>query len=136
MIGKQERKMGLHGSSTVEVIFDQCVIPETQLLGKEGEGFQIAMANLNIGRIGIATQALGIGEAALEHVMKQFEAQGVNDQEIVFKLENIATEIEAAKLLTYHAASLIEQGKSSRKEVSMAKMYASKTAVRTTIEAI
>lgn len=136
VIGKQERKMGLHGSSTVEVIFDQCVVPETQLLGKEGEGFQIAMANLNIGRIGIAAQALGIGEAALEHVMKQFEAQGVNDQEIVFKLENIATEIEAAKLLTYHAASLIEQGKSSRKEVSMAKMYASKTAVRTSIEAI
>lgn len=137
VIGKQERKMGLHGSSTVEVIFDQCAIPETQLLGKEGEGFQIAMANLNIGRIGIAAQALGIGEAALEHSCLYHAQQGQHDnQGMTFKLANMATEIEAAKLLTYHAASLIEQGRSCRKEVSMAKMYASKTAIRVATEAL
>src|SRR5690625_3278827 len=60
VIGKKEKKMGLHGSSTVQLNFDQCVVPRTQLLGKEGEGFKIAMSNLNVGRIGIAAQALGI----------------------------------------------------------------------------
>lgn len=137
VIGKQERKMGLHGSSTVEIIFDRCAIPEAQLLGKEGEGFQIAMANLNVGRIGIAAQALGIGEAALEHARLYHNRQGeLDDQEVTFKLAKMATEVEAAKLLTYHAASLIERQQPCRKEVSMAKMYASKTAVNTAVEAI
>ena len=142
VIGKQERKMGLHGSNTVEVIFDQCVIPESQLLGHEGQGFQIAMANLNIGRLGIAAQALGIGEAALEYAttyvkdLGQMNEQITHDQGTIIKLAHMSTEVEAAKLLTYHAASKIEQDPSCRKEVSMAKMYASKIAVRTAVEAI
>lgn len=142
VIGKQEQKMGLHGSNTVEVIFDQCVVPETQLLGYEGQGFQIAMANLNVGRIGIAAQALGISEAAFDYALKYFnDAKQINNQILdnqgtLVKLANLAAEIEAAKLLTYHAASRIEQDQLCRKEVSMAKMYASKIAVRTTIGAI
>lgn len=141
-IGKQEKKMGLHGSKTTELIFDECRVPKEQLFGIEGEGFKIAMSNLNIGRIGIAAQALGIAEAALERAIsyakerKQFGKPIAHHQGISFKLADMATEVEAAKLLTYHAASLVEQNKPSIKEVSMAKMYASKTAVKTAIEAV
>lgn len=142
IIGKKERKMGLRGSSTVELIFDQCIVPKQQLFGGKGEGFKIAMANLNIGRIGIAAQALGIGEAALEHAVayakerEQFGRPIAQHQGISFKLADMATEVEAAKLLTYQAASLVEREQPCRKEVSMAKMYASKTAVRAAIEAV
>lgn len=142
VIGKKEKKMGLHGSSTVQLNFDQCVIPKTQLLGKEGEGFKIAMSNLNVGRIGIAAQALGIGDAALEHAVayakerEQFGKPIARNQGISFKLADMATEVEAAKLLTYNAASLMEAGITCVKEVSMAKMYASKTATKTAIEAV
>ncbi|MGM8364753.1 acyl-CoA dehydrogenase [Virgibacillus sp. W0181] len=141
-IGKEEKKMGLHGSSTAEIIFDNCQVPNTQLLGKEGEGFQVAMANLNAGRIGIAAQALGIAEGAMEYAItyakerEQFGKTIANHQGISFKLANMATEVEAAKLLTYRAAALIEQKASCRKEVSMAKMYASKVAMKTAIEAV
>src|SRR5690625_3152980 len=131
VIGKRERKMGLHGSNTVEVGFDQCVIPETQLLGREGQGFQIAMANLNVGRIGIAAQALGIGEASCDYAAKYVNDQKqMNHPIIISKLTQMTTEIEAAKLLTYHAAARIERNQLCRKEVSMAKMYASKIAVK------
>lgn len=142
VIGKKEKKMGLRGSSTVQLNFDQCVVPKEQLFGGEGEGFQLAMGNLNMGRIGIAAQALGIGEAALEHAVtyakerEQFGKPIAHNQGISFKLANMATEVEAAKLLTYQAASLFQQGLSCGKEVSMAKMYASKTAVNTAIEAV
>ena len=141
-IGKNEKKMGLRGSSTVELIFDQCIVPKQQLFGEKGHGFNIAMANLNIGRIGIAAQALGIGEAALEHAVayakerEQFGKPISQQQGLSFKLADMATEVEAAKLLTYQAASLVEQDLPCRKEVSMAKMYASKTAVRSSIEAV
>lgn len=141
-IGKQEKKMGLHGSQTTELIFNECRVPKEQLFGIEGEGFKIAMSNLNIGRIGIAAQALGIAEAALNHATtyakerKQFGKPIAHHQGVSFKLADMATEVEAAKLLTYHAASLVEQNKPSIKEVSMAKMYASKTAVKTAIEAV
>lgn len=142
IIGKKEKKMGLRGSNTVELTFDQCKIPKAQLLGKQGEGFKIAMAILNVGRIGIAAQALGIGEGALEHAIayakerKQFGKSIAVNQGISFKLADMATEVEAAKLLTYRAAALVEQGASCAKEVSMAKMYASKTAMRTAIETV
>ena len=142
IIGKKEKKMGLRGSNTVELTFDQCRISKSQLLGTQGKGFKIAMAILNVGRIGIAAQALGIGEGALEHAIayakerKQFGKSIAANQGISFKLADMATEVEAAKLLTYQAAALVEQGASCAKEVSMAKMYASKTAMRTAIETV
>ncbi|MFD1361614.1 acyl-CoA dehydrogenase [Lentibacillus salinarum] len=142
VIGKSERKMGLHGSSTVQLNFDNCTVPKSQLLGEEGNGFKIAMANLNVGRIGIAAQALGIAEAALEHATayakerEQFGKPIAANQGIAFKLADMATEVEAAKLLVYQAAALVEQGSPSSKEASMAKMYASKTARKTAIEAV
>ncbi|MBD1221509.1 acyl-CoA dehydrogenase [Virgibacillus halodenitrificans] len=142
IIGKKEKKMGLHGSNTVALTFDNCVISKEQLLGEEGDGFKIAMANLNVGRIGIAAQALGIGEAALEHAVgyakerEQFGKPIAVNQGISFKLADMATSVEAAKLLVYQAAALVQRGIPCGKEASMAKMYASKTAVQTAIEAV
>ncbi|GGB34927.1 acyl-CoA dehydrogenase [Lentibacillus populi] len=142
VIGKKEKKMGLHGSNTVQLNFDQCIVPQEQLLGKEGDGFKIAMAILNHGRIGIAAQALGIAEAALAYATnyastrEQFGKPIAHNQGISFKLADMATEVEAAKLLTYHAASLVQQNSACSKEVSMAKMYAAKTARKTAIEAV
>lgn len=141
-IGKAERKMGLHGSNTVQLNFDQCKVPAKQLLGEEGEGFKIAMANLNVGRIGIAAQALGIAEAALEHATayakerEQFGKPIAANQGISFKLADMATAVEASRLLVYNAASLVDRGLPCGKEASMAKMYASKTAVSSAIEAV
>lgn len=142
IIGKKEKKMGLHGSSTVQLTFDSCVISKKQLLGKEGEGFKIAMANLNVGRIGIAAQALGIADASLEHAVsyakerEQFGKPIAHNQGISFKLADMATAVESARLLTYNAASLVQRGIPCSKEASMAKMFASKTAVKAAIEAV
>ncbi len=141
-IGKSEKKMGLHGSSTVSLNFDQCKVRKDQLLGKEGEGYKIAMANLNIGRIGIAAQALGIAEGALEHAVlyakdrEQFGKPISHNQGIAFKLADMATEVEAAKLLVYQAANLIQQNRACAKEVSMAKLFAAQTARKVAIEAV
>ncbi len=134
--------MGLHGSNTVEISFDNCKVPKEQLLGEEGQGFKIAMSNLNVGRIGIAAQALGIAEAALEHAVEyakereQFGKPISHQQGLSFKLADMATSVEAAKVLTYQAASLVQKGLPCGKEASMAKMYATKTAVQTAIEAV
>lgn len=142
VIGKKERKMGLRGSPTVELIFDQCRVHESQLLGKEGDGFSIAMSNLNVGRIGIAAQALGIAQAALEHSVnyakerEQFGKPIAHQQGVSFKLADMATEVEASRLLIYNAASLVEKEIDCIKEVSMAKMFASKTAMKAAIEAV
>lgn len=142
IIGKNEKKMGLHGSRTVQLTFDQMKVPAHNLLGNEGEGFKIAMANLDVGRIGIAAQSLGIAEAALEEATryaaerKQFGKTLATNQGISFKLADMATTIEAAKLLVYKAANLRATGKPCQKEASMAKLFASKTAVDVTTEAI
>src|SRR5699024_201424 len=96
-----------------EITFDQCRVSKKQMLGNEGDGYKIAMANLNVGRIGIAAQALGIGEAALEESINyakeryQFGKPIAHQQGLSFKLADMATQIEAAKLLTYHAASFV-----------------------------
>jgi len=141
-IGKKEKKMGLHGSSTVELIFDQAKVPASQLLGVEGQGFEIAMANLDVGRIGISAQALGIAEAALEHSLayakerKQFGRPISAFQGISFKLADMATQIEAARLMVYRAATLRAQGIKCGREASMAKRLASDTAMQVTTEAI
>lgn len=142
IIGKNEHKMGLHGSSTVQLTFDNMKVPAANLLGKENEGFKIAMANLNAGRIGIAAQALGIAEAAMEASIQyaseriQFGKPIAVNQGIGFKLADMATQVEAAKLLVYRAAHLYSLGLLCGKEASMAKLFASKTAVRVTTEAI
>lgn len=142
IIGKDERKMGLHGSSTVQVTFEDMKVPAANLLGKEGVGFKIAMANLDAGRIGIAAQALGIAEGAMEHAVRyaksreQFGKPIAEQQGIGFKLAEMATGIEASRLLVYRAAYLRSQGLNCGKEAAMAKLFASRTAVEVAIEAV
>lgn len=115
-VGKKEKKMGLHGSSTTELIFDNARVPAENLLGEEGDGFTIAMANLDVGRIGIAAQALGIAEAAFAYATqyakerKQFGRPIIEQQAIAFKLADMATMAEAARLLVYRAADLRSKG--------------------------
>ena len=142
VIGKDEQKMGLHGSRTVQLTFEDMKVPSENLLGEEGQGFKIALGNLDVGRIGIAAQALGIAEAALEAATdyakerRQFGKPIASHQGVGFKLADMATAVEAAKLLIYRAAQLRQHGKKCGKEASMAKLFASKTAVDVTIEAI
>ncbi len=142
LIGKDEKKMGLGGSRTVQLTFDQMKVPEENLLGIEGDGFKIALSNLNMGRIGIAAQALGIAEAALEArlLMQKKESslgsQSLNNKAIAFKLADMATAVESAKLLTYRAAYLCSTKEPCDKEASMAKYFASKTATEVSTEAI
>ncbi|WP_438314926.1 acyl-CoA dehydrogenase [Sporosarcina sp. FA9] len=142
IIGKDERKMGLHGSRTVELIFDNMKVPAKNLLGEEGGGFKIAMANLDVGRIGIAAQALGIAEASLEAATAyakqrvQFGKPISEQQGIGFKLADMATAVEASRLLVYRAAQLRSEGLPCGKEASMAKLFASKAAVDGSIEAV
>ncbi|WP_174734753.1 acyl-CoA dehydrogenase [Mesobacillus harenae] len=141
-VGKDERKMGLHGSRTVQLTFEDMRVPAENLLGKENEGFKVALANLDVGRIGIAAQALGIAEAALEVATayakerRQFGKPIAAQQGIGFKLADMATAVEASKLLIYRAAELRAKGERCGKEASMAKLYASKTAVDVATEAI
>ena len=142
VIGKDEKKMGLHGSRTVQLSFEDMRVPAENLLGQEGDGFKIAMANLDSGRIGIAAQSLGIAEAALEHATNyakeriQFGKPIAEQQGIAFKLADMATNVEAAKLLVYRAAFLRANGMPCGKEASMAKLFASKTAMENAIEAV
>lgn len=142
VIGKDEHKMGLHGSRTVQLTFEDMRVPKENLLGEEGQGFKIAMSNLDVGRIGIAAQALGIAEAAYEAAVNyakervQFGRPIATQQGVGFKLADMATNIEAAKLLIYRAAELRANGQNCGKEASMAKLFASKTAVEVTTEAI
>ncbi|MET3726626.1 alkylation response protein AidB-like acyl-CoA dehydrogenase [Fictibacillus halophilus] len=141
-VGKKEKKMGLNGSNTCEIIFEDARVPAENLLGNEGEGFKIAMSNLDAGRIGIAAQSLGIAEAALEFATnyakerKQFGKPIGANQGLGFKLADMATEVEAAKLLTYRAADLKTNNLSCGKEASMAKLFASETAMKSAIEAV
>lgn len=140
--GKKEHKMGIRASQTMELIFQDVKVPKENLLGKEGEGFKIAMSTLDGGRIGIAAQALGIAQAALDHAVKyakervQFGKPIASNQAIAFMLADMATEIDAARLLTYRAAYAKDQGRPFSKEASMAKMYASDVAMRVTTDAV
>lgn len=142
IVGKDEDKMGLHGSRTVQLTFDQMRIPASNLLGEEGQGFTIAMANLDVGRIGIAAQSLGIADACVKAATQyakervQFGKPIADLQGVGFKLADMATKAEAAKLLVYRAASLRSLGLPCGKEASMAKYYASQTAMDNAIEAI
>lgn len=142
VIGKDEHKMGLHGSKTVQLTFEDAKVPAENLLGAEGEGFKIAMANLDVGRIGIAAQSLGIAEAAVQAATNyakervQFGKPIAAQQGVSFKLADMATAVEGARLLTYRAANLRALGKPCGKEASMAKLFASQTAMSVAIEAV
>lgn len=142
IVGKNEKKMGLHGSKTVQLTFENMKVPAENLLGVENEGFKIAIANLNAGRIGISAQSLGIAEAALNAATNyakeriQFGKPIVSNQGVSFKLADMATAVEAAKLLTFKAANLHSLGLPCGKEASMAKLFASRTAVQVATEAV
>lgn len=141
-IGAIEKKMGLNADVTTELIFEDCRIPASQLLGKEGEGFKIAMSLLDGGRIGIGAQGLGIAQAAFDEALKyaqfreQFNQPIFNFQAISFKLADMATQIEAARLLVYQAAFRKENGLPNGKQASMAKMFATDTAMAVATEAV
>ncbi len=140
--GKKEKKLGIRSSPTTELIFENCRIPKENLLGQEGEGFKIAMMTLDGGRNGIAAQALGIAQGALDESVnyakerEQFGKPIAKLQGISFKLADMATEIEAARLLTYQAAYLESEGEPYAKASAMAKLYAGDAAMRITVEAV
>ncbi|MDZ7861080.1 MAG: acyl-CoA dehydrogenase family protein [Candidatus Krumholzibacteriota bacterium] len=133
-IGKVEKKMGLKASSTVELVFEDCVVPASNLLSEEGRGMEIALSALDGGRIGIASQSLGIGQAAFEEAIKfagarkQFGKRIIDLQPTKWKLAEIATKLEAARLLVYSASKRRDAGDASTKQVSMAKLFATRAA--------
>jgi alkylation response protein AidB-like acyl-CoA dehydrogenase len=139
---KKENKLGLRASETASVVFEDCYVPDENRLGTEGEGFLQAMQVLDGGRISIAALALGIAQGAYESAVRyarereQFGKPISEFQAIQFKLADMATQIEAARLLMYRAAYLKDQGKRVTKESSMAKLYASEMSVRVCEEAI
>ncbi|MCX7878655.1 MAG: acyl-CoA dehydrogenase [Ignavibacteria bacterium] len=141
-VGKKENKLGMRSSDTCELIFDNCKVPAENLIGNEGDGYKQCMQILDGGRISIAALAVGIAQAAFEHSVKyakqrkQFGKTLSEFQAIQFKLADMATEIEAARLLTYKAAKLKDEGKDFKFAASMAKYYASEIATRATNEAI
>ncbi|MFZ0629843.1 MAG: acyl-CoA dehydrogenase family protein [Acidobacteriaceae bacterium] len=140
--GKKENKLGLRASDTSELIFEDCALPADALLGKEGEGFVDAMRTLDGGRISIAALSLGIGRGALDASVKyvkqrrQFGKAIAEFQGIQWKLADMATELDAARLLTLRAAVLKDAGKRVTQESAMAKLYASEVAVKICNEAV
>ena len=141
-VARVEEKLGQRASDTAQIVFENCRVPAANLLGREGEGYRIALSNLEAGRIGIAAQAVGMARAALDAAL-QFARERVafgkaiaEHQAINFKLADMATEIEAARQLVWHAAALRDAGKPCLKEASMAKLFASEMAERVCSEAI
>ena len=134
-VGKEEHKMGIRGSNTCELVFTDMRVPAANLMGGEGQGFKIALTMLDAGRIGVAAQAVGIAQAALDASAKyskerqQFGKPICEFQAIQWMLADMATRIEAARLLTYNAALKKQSGQRYSKEASMAKLFASETAV-------
>lgn len=140
--GKKEQKLGIRSSPTMEIIFDNCLIPEENLLGEEGEGFKVAMKTLDGGRIGIASQAVGIAQGALEQAVnyakerKQFDKPIAAFQGISFQLADMATQIEASRLMVYNAAYRASAGLSYSQASAMAKLMASETAMKVSTQAV
>ncbi len=142
IMGKKEEKMGLHGSATVELIFEDAMVPADCILGEEGEGFRIAMSLLDGGRIGIAAQGLGIASAALEYARdftmqrKQFGKKIIEFQSVAFSLADLFTRLEAARLLVYRAAWLKSNNEHCTREASMAKIMATDLAMDASTRAV
>ncbi|MFD1735138.1 acyl-CoA dehydrogenase [Bacillus salitolerans] len=141
-VGKKEAKLGIRSSPTTEIIFEDCRVPVENVLGEEGMGFKIAMMTLDGGRNGIAAQAVGIAQGALDAAVdyakerKQFGKAIIDQQGIGFKLADMATSVEAARLLTYQAAWLESEGLPYGKESAMSKLFAGDAAMRVTTEAV
>ena len=134
--------MGIRSSPTMELVFENCRIPGDNLLGQEGQGFKVAMKTLDGGRIGIAAQALGIAQGALDAALaytkdrEQFNKSIATFQGVSFQLADMATQIEAARLLIYNAAYRASAGLSYSQESAMAKLFASETAMRVTTQSV
>ncbi|HJV17068.1 MAG TPA: acyl-CoA dehydrogenase [Bacillales bacterium] len=141
-VGKKEKKLGIRSSPTTEIIFEDCIVPVENRLGAEGEGFKIAMMTLDGGRNGIAAQAVGIAQGALDAAVDyakerhQFGKPISAQQGISFKLADMATSVEASRLLTYQAAWLESNGLPYGKESAMSKLFAGDTAMKVTTEAV
>ncbi|PFF37952.1 acyl-CoA dehydrogenase [Bacillus thuringiensis] len=141
-VGKKESKLGIRSSPTTEIMFENCHIPVENLLGEEGQGFKVAMQTLDGGRNGIAAQAVGIAQGALDASVEyarerhQFGKPIAAQQGIGFKLADMATDVEAARLLTYQAAWLESEGLPYGKESAMSKVFAGDTAMKVTTEAV
>ena len=141
-IGRHEEKMGLHGSPTAEIVFQDCIVPEENLLGQLGKGFKIAMQTLDGGRIGIAAQALGIAEGAMEEAIAytkgrvQFGRPISKFQNTQFLFADMEVAVSAARLLTYQAAFNKTVGLPYTKEAAIAKLFASETAMKITTKAV
>jgi alkylation response protein AidB-like acyl-CoA dehydrogenase len=141
-VAKKENKLGMRASDTAALVFDDCFVPGANLIGEAGQGFVQAMKVLDGGRISIAALAVGIAQGAFEAALRyakertQFGRPIAEFQAIQFKLADMATQIDAARLLTYRAAALKSQGKTTTRESSMAKLYASEIAVRVAEESV
>jgi len=141
-VGKHERKLGIRASSTTELVFEDCFVPEENRLGDEGRGFRIALETIDASRIGIAAQAVGIAQAAFEKSLayaqerQQFGQPIASFQAIQWMLADMATQIDAARLLTHRAAYFKDQGLSFIKEASMAKVFAAEAAMWVTTKAV
>ena len=142
IVSRIEEKMGQHCSDTATIVLENCRIPVDHLLGAEGEGYKIALSNLESGRIGIAAQSVGMARAALDAAVeyandrKAFGVEIVQHQAVAFRLADMATQIEAARQLIFHAATLKDAGLPCLKEASMAKLFASTMAERVCSDAI
>ncbi len=141
-VARIEDKLGQHASDTCQIILEDLRVPASNLLGAEGEGLKIALANLEGGRLGIAAQSVGMAQAALDHAIayaqdrKQFGKAIIEHQAVAFRLADMATRIEAARQMVLHVASLRDAGQPCLKEASMAKLLASETAERVCSDAI
>jgi short-chain 2-methylacyl-CoA dehydrogenase len=141
-VGKKEDKLGIRASSTCELVLEGCRVPRENLLGEVGKGYKIAIETLNEGRIGIGAQMVGVAQGSFEHGLKysqervQFGKPIAEFQAVQFQLAELATELEAARLLTYNAARLRDTGAPFVKEAAMAKLFASRTAEEVTSKVI
>jgi alkylation response protein AidB-like acyl-CoA dehydrogenase len=141
-VGKKENKLGIRASSTTELILEQCVVPEANVLGTVGQGYKIAIETLNEGRIGIGAQMIGIARGALEAATtyvkerKQFGKAIAEFQGVQFQLAQLATDLEAARLMVYNAARLKDAGLPFQQQAAMAKLFSSQVADRTTSQCL
>lgn len=142
VVARIEEKMGQKASDTAQIIFDNCRVPATAMMGAEGDGYKIALSNLEAGRIGIAAQSVGMARAAFEAALKYAQEREtfgkpiIEHQAVSFRLADMATQLDAARLMVWRAATLKDAGKSCLKEASMAKIFASEAAEKICSDAI
>jgi alkylation response protein AidB-like acyl-CoA dehydrogenase len=135
-VGKKEDKLGIRASSTCELLFEECQVPRTAVLGEIGKGYKVAIETLNEGRIGIGAQMIGLAQGALDHTIrytkerKQFGSAVADFQGVQFQIARAATELEASRLLVYNAARLRDAGRPFLREAAMCKLFSSEVAER------